>query len=195
MYAVKKRTLLQHEKNAILLEKIRNQAPSVAQFCIQHGINQMDLGRLINQQCSPFYGDGMWRDIVLQVAEALNVPPSELFNPELMDEAEQRSMASSDDLTEVLIDAALEKAQREAMALEYGASALDVHRWLNESETLSPLEREILRELYFYEMTMPEVAATTGQSSGRIRQAESAALRALRWPETPEIVETFLEVQ
>lgn len=158
-------------KNNLILSRILEQFPNVAQFCKQHNLSQMEVGRLVNMKEPAMRNDGSWSMAAWRLADALCEHPSELFTEEQAQADLERN------------EAYIEMTRQQALAMSDPMIELenkDEVRALMDIAKLSEKERLVLSQRFENDETKEGIGKSLGVTGNRINQIEEKALRKLR---------------
>lgn len=172
---------------------------SVLQMCRVKNLSIGNTFDLVNMKASPLNQKGEWRKCVLELADALNVLPDDLFS-ERQKVLVLKTSTGSKDVTETELlriggqhiwDNRLEDMQDNEGVREIAHEQTE--KLLNAAmdERLTPRERKILEARFGLsgeEKTLAEIAKQFDVSADRIRQLEFRALQKLRTRDTGEIL-------
>ena len=185
--------------NARIRRAIENAGfKTVGALCAHAGLSPSEVGGLVNMKDSPISSKtGAWRNIVLELSDALGVAPDDLFS-ESQRVVKLKTNTGYKDVEEsslVRIAASyinerrLEDLQENA-AVEEIADSQVTNIISNALTVLKPRQQKILNMRFglngHKEMTLDEVAKDFNLSRDRIRQIEQQALRKLRGRDSAE---------
>ena len=179
---------------------------SVLQMCKLNGLQITPTFNLVNMKQSPLTKNGKWRKTVLDLADALNVMPDDLFNErqkvitlgtntssrdvtenEMMAIAEQ--YVQDDRLEDLRDNGAMREIAEEQAAKLLNNTFLDV---------LTPKQRQVLEMRFGLndapQMSLEQIGVKLGVSRERIRQIEGKALRRLRYGKPAKQMQEFKEL-
>lgn len=158
-------------KNNLILSRILQKAPNVAQFCKESGLSQNLVGKFINMKSPALLRCGDWSVEAERLAQALAVEPEDLFS----EEQATASLKSNEAFLELTRRQALEMTcPREALESAGVVSALFART------NLTKMEEKVMRLRYEDDMTLTEAAGDIRRTVERVRQIEAKALRKMR---------------
>ena len=159
-------------RNGRLLNAIRENYNSVAEFARQLGRSHTSVNNLVTMKAKPFNQNG-WTDLALDVATFAGKEPEDLW-PEYMREVRlPRATAELNaDLNEV-------QAIQSSTSPEKQIAQLDAIKKI--AKVLTPRELNVIRNRFVDEMTLDEAAKEEGVSRERLRQLEAKALRKMQY--------------
>ena len=165
---------------------------SVAQMCKEKKLQASPIFNLVNMTMPPLTKKGEWRKAVLDLADAVNMLPDDLFN-ERQKIISLGKNTSSKDITEsemiaiaeqYVQDDRLEDLQDNSAVREIAEE--QVTKLLNNEifNVLPTRQREVLEMRFGFDgspgRTLEEIGLKLGVHRERVRQIEAKALRRLR---------------
>jgi len=166
---------------------------SVAQMCkVNRIIDVQAAFRLVNMKMSPLTKKGEWRKAVLDLADAVNMLPDDLFNERQKIISLGKNTSSKDITESEMIAIAEQYVQDDRLEDLRDNSAIreiaeeQVTKLLNNEilDSLSPQQREVLEMRFGFDgspgRTLEEIGLKLGVHRERVRQIEAKALRRLR---------------
>lgn len=157
-------------RNNLIYERIMEFAPNVAQFCVQHSLNQGLVGCFINMREAPLNKAGAWRPEAIRLAAALQCDVSDLFTAE-----QQKTELVSNKV-------AVQLSTQEMLEMRDASELLSIKQaatFLLDKAELTPRQKDILARRIEGD-TLAEIGATYGVSKECVRATEAKALRKLR---------------
>lgn len=170
-------------RNNILLQAIRQRAPSVTAFCRATGFNVMTAFKYIGFKRSPvtsgFRGRATeWRESAIRLCSLLDLAPEDAFPEEIVSRVERNTLE--------IFCAATEPERPQINPRDEVAWGDISEKIWAVLETLNNDERDVIDYRFGITdgraRTLEEVAKLFNRSRERIRQIESKALRKLRHP-------------
>lgn len=163
-------------RNNILLQAIRQRAPSVAAFCRVTGYHVQYANDYIGFKRDPLYKDGTWRADAVHLCTLLDLAPEDGFPPEIVSRVKRNTVevfCAASEPANPQLNPRDEAAFRDISAKVRGVLA-----------TLSDRERIIIerRFLCVPPATFDELGKEFRLSRARIGQIEKKALRKLHNP-------------
>lgn len=166
---------------------------SVAEFSETNRLNHNQVYRLINLRHSPLDRKGNFRKIVIDIAEILDVVPSELFNHQQMYfpiEENKKTIEVNAEQIYAITQESSQLSLEEGIAQENLSSLL-----LSNLEKLTPREQKVIKMRFgidTIEHTYEEIGRELDISRERVRQIEASSLRKMRRPSISNQLREFI---
>lgn len=157
-------------KNNLILSRILERWPNVAQFCDANGLSTTGVGNFINMKERALLKDGQWSALALRLADALDVLVGDLFTEE---------QAQADLLSN---EAFVEMDRQQALTMSSGFMELENKQevaLLLGKANLTAKEQAVVLGIA-NDKTHVELGRELGVSSTRVGQCEHRALSKLR---------------
>lgn len=170
---------------------------SAAQFCKEKSVSYNILNKIINLREIPINKKGEIRKAVLDLANALNCLPEELFSAAQMEtalESNQRTFQAQEAEMRFMIE-----SNSEVKSLEQTVLESERDKKIDEVlETLTPREKKIIEMRYGLKNGITYSSHEVGQmfdvTDARISHIEYHALRKLRHPSRSNQLKDFIEI-
>jgi len=165
---------------------------SVAQMCKEKKLQASPIFNLVNMTMPPLTKKGEWRKAVLDLADAVNMLPDDLFNERQKIISLGKNTSSKDITESEMIAIAEQYVQDDRLEDLRDNNAIreiaeeQVTKLLNNEilDSLSPQQREVLEMRFGFDgspgRTLEEIATHFGVSRSRIGQIEAKALYKIR---------------
>ena len=167
-------------KNNLLLSRIEEKGFSnIAAFCQFVNVSYAMLNGYICMRISPRMRNGDWRKTALDIAEALDARPEDLWS------SEQQAMTEPVKVAEVVMSMAEYGRRLAASNPERQIEARQYRELIAKAvDKLNPRERQIVRRRFGLETGKEEscrsIARSLGVSDTRVQQIEIRAIRQMQ---------------
>lgn len=185
-------------RNNIILRRMEELGfKTVAELCRQAGLDNGQVGELINMKELPLNKKGSWRPVVTQLAEFFNCLPEDMFSEEQLETKLEKNRAFAE-FTFGQVQTLIATNDATRLLPEKVAEESELKRLIAEMlGTLTKQEEKVIRARFGIgtkdDSTLEEVAVQFGLTRERIRQIEAKALRRLRQPPHSAYLRQFLE--
>ena len=163
-------------------------------WCRANGVDYSKAVQLVAMTASPINDEGHLIEAAVQLCDALNKTPDDLWSKEQIYPLEKNFSDMEMDHEQIL--ALLPNDQR---SIEHDTSAVEnaqASKLIGETlKSLTKREEECIRLRFYQDMTLEGCAQNMGITRERVRQIELRAIRKLRHPQRVGMLVDLLDVE